>query len=233
MINLEIRPSFMACCDFTLVSQGNLHVLTFRRHRNDYLEQPEWVIETEVRNTDAVSRIAKLADTVVEYAFQDRRIIIDGVGLICRVEKNGISCEHQYRCPEHDSYEFLLMAELANLSQQCFHQLEFVSYMESLEGYFLNKLPVKMFDEEPYRIRIYGTLYSEHREQLEKLFREHLHRGSLVIDMSNFEGMAAMLFESFRVLDVVPELKIWANDAAVHYLEAMKMGDHVILRVKN
>lgn len=221
MINLEIRPSFMACCDFTLRSQEDTPVLIFRRHAEPRLELEELVLETEVKDTDAALRIQKLAETVVEHAFQDRRIILDGVGLNCRIEKKGISCEHRYRCPEKDSYEFLLVAELANLSQRCFHQQEFINYMESLEGYFLNKLPVKTFDEEPYRIRIYGTLYSEHKEQLETLFREHLHRESLVIDMSNFEGMAAMLFESFRLLDVVPELKIWANGAAVHFLEVM------------
>ena len=34
---------------------------------------------------------------------------------------------------------------------------QIAEYLELIEGYFLSKLPVKAFDENPYRIRIYGA----------------------------------------------------------------------------
>lgn len=228
-LTLEVLPSFITSCLFQIEATGSGYLFSFQKRSSPNIneEAVEWSITLPYSNE--LQEIETLGATVVRQALHDPRIILDGVSLTCTVTRNGINCEHKYRCPKPGDSEYALIAQLANLAQKHFHQPAFVNYMELLEGYFFNNpCPVKLFDETPFRIRIYGSLSIYEKEALTKIILEHATKEALLIDMSNFQGMGTALYECFIPLKKVPELKFIANKAAAYQLKEMGFEDALV-----
>lgn len=215
-IRLEIFPSFNPSCYFQLEKQSSSYNLTFQINAAD---KNKW--EVKVNNSDETNSIENLAKKVVTDATQDNRIILDGVGLKCTIVESGITKQHEFRCPESESNELMLVNHFFDLVQKCISEQSFTNYIELIEGYFANNLPVKIFEEKPLRLRIYGSLSIYEKEGLTAIINKILGKNELTIDMTNLVGMGTILYECFKPLNNIPKLTFLANESALRHIEAM------------
>jgi anti-anti-sigma regulatory factor len=231
-LTLDVFPSFITSCSFQLEATEAGYLFSFQKRTFPNINEEAVALSITLPYSDELKNIEALGATVVRQALQDQRLILDGVSLACTVTRNGISCEHKYRCPKPGDSEYVLIAQLVNLAQKYFHHPLFVNYMELLEGYFFsNPCPVKLFDESPFRMRIYGSLSIYEKEALEKIILEHATKEELIIDMSNLQGMGTALYECFMPLRRVSKLSFLANKAAVKQLKEMGFEDALVRAV--
>jgi hypothetical protein len=228
-LKLDVYPSFITSCSFQLEATEAGYLFSFQKRAFPNIDEEAIALSITLPYSAELQKIEAFGASVVQQAMHDPRIILDGVSLTCTVTRNGISCGHKYRCPEPGDSEYFLIAQLANLAQKHFHHPLFVNYMELLEGYFFsNPCPVKLFDETPFRIRIYGSLSSYKKQALTKIIFEHSTKEELIIDMSNFESMGTILYECFIPLRRVIKLRFIANKAAAYQLKEMGFEDKLV-----
>jgi hypothetical protein len=226
-IILEIFPAFDPSCYFKLDRQSSTCSLTVQINAPG---KNKW--DTKVDNFDKVNSVEVLARKVVSEAAQDHRIILDGVGLKCTTIENGITEVHEFRCPEPGTNELILTNIFFALVQEFIHDQLFINYIELIEGYFANNLPVKIFQERPLRLRIYGSMSTYEKAGLTGIIENILNENEITIDMTNFVGMGTILYNCFRPLDKIPKLTFLANENAVRHIEAMGFGENIVTHVK-
>jgi hypothetical protein len=225
-IRLEIFPSFNPSCYFQLEKHSSLCNLTVQINLAD---KNKW--EVKVNNSDETSTIENLAKKVVTDTIQDARIILDGVGLKCTIVESGMTNQHEFRCPESGSNELMLVNYFFDLAQKYISEQSFINYIELIEGYFANNLPVKIFEEKPLRLRIYGSLSTYEKEALTAAVNKILGKNELTIDMTNFVGMGTILYECFKPLNNIPKLNFLANESALRHIEAMGFDKNMVILV--
>jgi hypothetical protein len=225
-IKLEIFPSFNPSCYFQFekhLSSCNLTVQINSADKN------RW--DVKVNNSDETGTIENLAKKVVTDAIKDGRIILDGVRLKCTIVESGMSRQHEFRCPEPGSNELMLVNYFFDLVQKYINEQSFINYIELIEGYFINNLPVKIFEEKPLRLRIYGSLFIYEKDGLTAVINKILDKNELTIDMTNFVGMGTILYECFKLLNNIPKLNFLANERALRQIEAMGFDKNMITLV--
>jgi hypothetical protein len=225
-IKLEIFPSFIDSCCFQLKKQSSSYNLTVQINAAD---KNQW--EVQVSNPDETNSIEDLAKKVVTEAAEDNRIILDGVGLKCTIVENGITKQHKFRCPESGSNELMLVNHFFDLVQKSISEQSYINYSELIEGYFANNLPVKVFEEKPLRLRIYGLLSVYEKEGLTATINKILDRNEIIIDMTNFVSMGTVLYKCFKPLNNIPKLTFLANENALSHIEAMGFDKNVVTLV--
>lgn len=231
-LTLDVYPSFMTSCSFQLEATETGYLFRFQKPAFPGIDEEAVELSIALPYSDELTKIEALGATVVRQALQDPRIILDGVSLTCTVTRHGISCGHKYRCPKPGDSEYFLIAQLANLAQKHFDHPVFVNYMELLEGYFFNNpCPVKLFDETPFRMRIYGSPAIDEKETLAKIILDHSGKEELLVDMSNFQGMGTALHACFIPLKAVTKLQFLANKAALYHLKLMGFGEELVRAV--
>jgi hypothetical protein len=225
MVKLEIYPAFIASCSLQFHElQGNL-VLSFCKNRFKYKNEEAASWQVNVHDSKSAENIIDLSIVVVNEARKDNRIILDGVTINCTITEDGMERSHEFRCPEINSKELLLVDMFLKLSRNLIKEPIFINYIELLEGYFNGYLPVKLFDETPVRLRIYGSLSIHEKAGLEKVINNISSYESLLIDMRNFESMGTILYESFSPLKKIKDLRFIANENAAKQLKEMEFDE--------
>lgn len=225
-ITLEIHPSFNSSCYFQLDRQSVFCNLIFQINSAD---KKRW--EIKVDNTETINEIERLTKKIVLEAIQENRIILDGVRLKCTIIENGISKQHEFICPEYGTNELMLVNNFFETVQKYIFDQSFVNYIEHIEGYFVDNLPVKIFEEQPLRLRIYGSLSIHEKEALTATINKVIHTNEVVIDMTNFVGMGTILYECFCPLKNIPKLTFLANENAIRHIQAMGFNKNMVASV--
>lgn len=185
-------------------------------------------------NEEHSQKIAILTQEIIKASKTDPRIILDGVSLKCGIQTPATQAEYIFRCPEANTPELELVLNYLTLVNEQKLDDKLSNYLEHLEGYFMYKFPVKEFNEDPYRIRIYGSLTIDEKDELTHrinaiVSREH----SLVLDMTNLRGMGTTLYSCFEPLKHIPHLKILVNEAALMHITEMKFEVDKIKLIEN
>lgn len=178
-----------------------------------------WIARTT--ETRYVEKIVELSRTVVQEARKDDRMILDGIELICSITENNAQKVHNYRCPKQGDSEWFLAGAFLVRAQKLINDQELTNYIELLEGYF-NRLPAKLFDETPRRLRIYGTLSSLDSKGLSDLIKKVANEQALVLDLTNLKGMGTILYQHFEPLKTIRDLKVIVNANNEHTLKQVK-----------
>ncbi|PZR25066.1 MAG: hypothetical protein DI535_19580 [Citrobacter freundii] len=223
IIELEIFPSFNPSCCIRLIEQTSSYDLSIQI--ND-VNKSRW--QVTVFDISAVGMIESLASKVVAEAAADERMMLDGVGLKCMITENEISRQHEFRNPVFGSDEFELVNHFLAVVQQCISDQSLINYIELIEGYFSDTAPVKIFNERPLRLRIYGLLSVSEREELISIIDRVKNDDDLVIDMTNFVSMGTILYECFSPLKHVSNLTFLANENALKRIVEMGFDKNTI-----
>jgi hypothetical protein len=74
------------------------------------------------------------------------------------------------------------------------------SYLEQLAAYFPFGITVRRFAGPPLTLRVYGSLTIDNIDDFDRIVDSLPPNVPLVMDMTNFNGMGTLLYESFRPL---------------------------------
>jgi hypothetical protein len=202
---LDFLPSFLDPCKMELCREAEswLFTVTIRSYTGG--NERKWSASTT--NTWYVDKIVALSRTVVKEARTDDRMILDGIRLRCSITENDVEKVHEYRCPEQGDPEWFLAGAFLVRAQNLLKDQELINYIELLEGYF-ERLPAKLFDETPRRLRIYGYLSIHDAEGLADLIAKVTNEQVLVLDLTNLQGMGTILYKQFEPLKAIKDLKV-------------------------
>jgi hypothetical protein len=125
---------------------------------------------------------------------------LDGIGVknfYCQdtMQNNFYFWSPQKGMPEHKIVEVII-----GLLRKKFTSLKHQEYIEQLEQYYDFGLPCKRIKINPFEIRIYGSLTAKHEDELNNFINELPSDKSIVVDMTNFNGMGTMYYSLFRSL---------------------------------
>jgi hypothetical protein len=185
-----------------------------RINREFLIERNYWEVEVSPKK---VGEIITLTEKVIQACRYDKRIILDGVYLICSLEKVGKhekKKEYPFRCPQKDTEELKLVELYFALAEEFIEDPHFINYIELIESYFYSKPPYKEFDEQPYRLRMYGLWSIYEKEALREILQRLSQKEELLIDMTNFQGMGTSLYECFQPLLTMKKLHFLVNERA-------------------
>ncbi|WP_118953154.1 hypothetical protein [Taibaiella helva] len=229
MLIIEIMPSFIASSYLLLEQKGKEWLLTFGKKAFAYQDEAaaEWMVK--VKDNEGACNLYRLADRVVKEARVDSRFVLDGVRVTCHLSGAGMDSNYTFASPEAQTAEALLMKTVLMFAERCIGDNQaFINYIELLEGYFSESLPVKIFDESPLRIKFYGSFSSLQQRELEQVIEKALQQPGLLIDMTNFQGMGTLLYGCFKRLSGVKNIHFVANAEAKRHLLAMGFGEELI-----
>lgn len=224
---LEIIPSFIPACSFKVEKTATTAYLTF--HKDAVLFSSKKMQKCVEINPQVVNEVWEMAEKAMHTYKPETRLLLDGVRLKSIIEKDNKREEFSFSSPENDSDALKLVMLYLDLSQKYIQQPDFTAYIELLEGYFYSKLPIKEFDEQPYRVRIYSSLTIHEKQALTEVFNRLSQKEELVIDMTNFIGMGTALYACFAPLFAVKKLRFIANENALNQLSEMGFRENVIL----
>lgn len=220
MIELEIFPASLDSCVFEFDIEQN--TVSFYRmwqgNENNIQERSMFIISGKASIQDLI----ELSMIVVSNRRIDNRFILDGVKLICTISENQVHDTYEFKNPESGSEEWLLVDKFLDLASSLPLDQESKNYLELVEGYFSDQLPVKHFKEKPYRLRIYGMLSIYAKKGLIDEIAKILSIEEVTVDMTNFIGMGTALYECFEPLKRKSGVKFIVNDNALQAL--MEMG---------
>lgn len=214
---IEIHPSFLNPCYLEITNQQL--TIEIKTRSSDSNTTGKWHFDIAERDS---KKIAALTHEIIKESKNDQRIILDGVSLRCSIQTNDIQKEYTFRCPEANTPELeLVLSYLTFLEEQKLDD-NLNDYLELLEGYFIYRLPVKEFNEDTYRVRIYGSLsIYEKNELTDLLSRVASKNQSIIIDMRNSLGMGTALYSCFEPLKRIAHLEILVNEAALKHVTDM------------
>ncbi len=226
ILKLEIAPSFHPKCCFQLVQgEGDLRLIVSvfaagNTYENSVLVLPELL--------ERVADIKRLAERIVSIGLVDTRWILDGVELTCSVENSGQLRTHKFRCPKPKTDELDLVINFVNLAQRLDHNERFINYIELIEGYFLIKRVFKVTEGDAYVIRLHGSLTSDDKSEVSRLFQEAISKENVCIDMTNFEGMGTIVFDCFKVLESMKNVTIKTTRSCATYFDEIGFTKYMV-----
>lgn len=116
--------------------------------------------------------------------------------------------------PQKGTIDHHLMRVVFKLMYSSFTKPETITYVEQLEGYFSLGLGVKKLSESPLSYKLYGSISSNEKKELSDFFRQLPIDKEIYFDMSNFNGMGTMFYESFKILCERNRTIYWINCSA-------------------
>lgn len=145
---------------------------------------------------------------------------LDGIGVEGVLVDNYNERSFNFRTPHRGSNDQKLISTLFKLMYKTFIKPETINYLEQLESYFPFGLGLKKLNESPLTYKIYGSITSNEADELSDFFRKLPIGKEIYFDMSNFNGMGSMYYESFKALYQRNRNIYWINcsDAAKKHL---------------
>lgn len=213
MVKLDIFPTFLAPCTLMLEQEDNGWLFSFNSKRAELLEL------VNVNNTSGIEEIIKLSEEVICALRIDNKNSRDGVMVIYTAQINGKEQSFQYYNPEPGTSELHLVNLWIQLYLDQIKTAQFVSYMEQVEHYFFENLPLRIFDEVPRRIRICNAEDTGLSSQLEVIIRKLSTDEELIADLTCCNNIISSTFPSFRPLLARQNVTLILSYAIHSYIE--------------
>lgn len=130
----------------------------------------------------------------------EHRVMLDGIYV------KGVLVDYvgdrvfDFSSPRKGTIDHNLMVVLYKLMYKAFTKPETINYLEQLEGYFDFGLGLRKLKESPLTYKIYGSISSDEEKELLDFFRGLPNDKEIYFDMSNFNRMGTMFYESFKNL---------------------------------
>jgi hypothetical protein len=140
---------------------------------------------------DTISLISMKSDTMTG---------LDGIGVKNLYCQDTVRNNFYFWSPQKGTTEHKIVEVVIGLLRKKFTTLKYQEYIEQLEQYFNFGLPCKKISNNPLEIRIYGSLTSNNKDELNNFINKLPSDTSIVIDMTNFNRMGTMYYPLFRSL---------------------------------
>jgi hypothetical protein len=147
---------------------------------------------------------------------------IDGIIVECLVQEERGNHRFFAWSPDPDKYprQHGFAAALFRLAMDVSREPATVEYLEQVFMYVDDGLPVKVFEETPRRIRLFGGLSSSHEKALQSLFASVSPGEPILMDLSNLEGMGTLLHPLFaRFHARTGRTAWWVSASAARHME--------------
>jgi hypothetical protein len=137
--------------------------------------------------------------------------------------------------PEPTTHAGRLVGLIYDIAWEASSVASAVERLEHLHGYLRDELAARIIDGPITRLRLFGSLATQHQEALSQLFARLLHNGPLLIDMTNFGGMGTALYGAFIEFAASrPHLAFVTSPSSRRHLEAMQLSsEHMYDRVED
>lgn len=147
---------------------------------------------------------------------------LDGISLECLVQE--ARGNHQFFAwspsPDGSPRQHGFVSALFRLAMDVAQEPATVKYLEQVFGYVSEGLPVRVFEETPRRIRLFGSLSSYDAKALQALFDSVGPGEPVLMDLSNLEGMGTLLHPLFARFHARTGRTVWwVNAPAVRHLQ--------------
>jgi hypothetical protein len=135
---------------------------------------------------------------------------------------------------KEDSPENEFIELVFKMVSRFFVQDRSLTYLESIEGYFFKKFPVRQYEKEHHIIKFYSGLTIKDKEKLEEEIIFAKDKYILLIDMSNFEGMGTKLCSCFESLIRRDMPTAWIiNPGIVYLIDKMEIPRELVFTSKS
>jgi hypothetical protein len=211
---VDFGPSFMPSCRISIIKKDKIGQLkltvynfrdtsrTLRINYADSVELTESDLKYFFNTLDTISLMEMKSDSSMG---------LDGIGVHNTCYQDSIKNAFYFWSPNKGSKEHKIVEAVIGLSRQKFTAMKYQEYFESLEQYFDFGLPCKKISDNPYEVRIYGSLSSNEEKELNKFVNELPSDRPILIDMTNFEGMGTMYYPLFKSLITRNNKIVWAT----------------------
>ena len=130
----------------------------------------------------------------------EHKVTLDGIKVKGVLIDNFGDRVFDFHSPGKGTIDHKLMSVLFKLMYISFTKPETINYLEQLEGYFSFGLGLKKLKESPLTYKIYGFISSNEEKELLDFFHDLPNDKEIYFDMSNFNRMGTMLYESFKTV---------------------------------
>lgn len=139
------------------------------------------------------------------------KLMIDGIALLCRVRKEGGSNTFQLQSPRpaKEPRQCGFFVALYQLASDVVREPASVHFLEQFWYFGDSRLPVKVFDESPRRIRLFDGLSSDELGELQEFFESIPREEPVLMDLSGFRGMGTVLYPLFVGFQERPGRTVW------------------------
>jgi hypothetical protein len=144
----------------------------------------------------------KLAGVPVLKMRTKEQLGTDGITVYNTISRDSVQNKFHFWSPRKASapQEHKLVEAVLGLARRKFTTQQEQEYFESLEQYFDFGLPCKVTSTNPFEVRMYGSLSSDNEQELTRFVEQLPSDRSILIDMTNFEGMGTMFYPLFQRL---------------------------------
>ena len=202
-ISLELIPQLISVVH--LESKEKLSVQEFKklkeyRNQNIRSEKRRWKETHDLTSKESNIIFTLIKDLVINKEVDDR-IILDGIRVDCEFNNDLISEDFNFHSPDSSMRSYELANQIIDLCFQKFESSKALEAIELVERYFEFHSPWKIVSTDPFTCRFYGRLSIHDQEELNQFIESIENQDRILIDLSNFEGMGTILYDSFRKLN--------------------------------
>ncbi|AWM32104.1 hypothetical protein DDQ68_04415 [Hymenobacter nivis] len=193
----------MPPCTITIVARGLTNRVNLRAYDDRGATQKTILLDSaRLSNADLTFFFAKLDSVPVLKLVTKEQTGTDGITVYNTISKDSASNKFKFWSPRKRSapQEHQLVEAVLKLCERKFTTQKEQEYFESLEQYFDFGLPCKITSLRPFEVRMYGGLSANEEQALTKFMHELPSDRSILVDMTNFEGMGTMFYPLFRNL---------------------------------
>lgn len=209
-ISLELIPRQISITH--LESKEKLSVQEYKqlkeyRNQNTKSEKRRWK-EIHDLNSKETNNILPLIKDLALNKEVDDRIILDGIRVDCEFNNELISKNFNFHSPDSSIKSYELANQIIDLCFQKFKSSRAIKKIELVESYFGFYTPWKIVNTNPFTCKIHGRLSIHDQEALNQFIESILNQDKILMDLTNFEGMGSILYDSFRKLNTnIPSIK--------------------------
>ena len=220
MIKLEIWPSFINKSLFELKNRDSKWELIVFKDSFEFLNDKGYIWKASNIDSLIVEEIIKLSKEIIDNP-PENVLGIDGVSSKLLFEDKVI----KFWSPKKNTKELELVSLFFELIDKNISEANCIDYMDLLSQYFFDIIPIKEFDEEIYRLKVFGGLTIRDLEILSKKIENLKTKDLGILDMTNFLTTGSILNQCFWEIKDKKNIKILVNKNAYNYLKAIGFED--------
>ena len=215
----DYYPSFLPSCTISITTTPDVQRMWFSIYQyRDTVKTLTLATSAVISSADQAFFATKLAGVPVLKMISKEQQGTDGITVYNKVVQDSASNKFTFWSPRKNSapQEHQLVEAVLGLARRKFTTQKEQEYFESLEQYFDFGLPCKITSTDPFEVRIYGGLSSNEEQELTKFVHQLPSDRSILIDMTNFEGMGTMFYPLFRSLLARNPHIVWVASKGSH-----------------